>query len=198
MNNFLICASVLILTACASTPDSESDAPLGKVAVVQVGTKQNTELVFCETDKCPGRTPKYLPAAPKKVQLPVVPKPVAPVVVPAPKQTHFKVHFRWGSGKLDAAGRKELEKVKASGLLNDAKAIVVAGRTDPTGSIKFNKKLALERAESVKAALVKSGFPSNRITAEAQAPCCDGDLRASKEAMQELRRTDIDITITTK
>ena len=195
MNKTIISVLVAsLVTACASVPDADQKvAGNSKMGVTQVGTKQNAELVFCEAEKCPQRTPKRLPPPP-----PPEPVVVAPVVKEAPKVVHFKVHFRWGWSRLDKAGRKEAEEVVASGLLNTAKAIEVAGRTDPTGPRKFNEKLAMRRAETVKAVLVMSGIPAERITAMAQNPCCDGEVAASKAAMQELRRTDIDITITTK
>ncbi|BBN90785.1 OmpA family protein [Azospira sp. I09] len=196
MNKPLICASLaMMVTACASVPNADEQSPNGKFGVVQVGTKQNAELVFCETDKCPQRTPKFLPpSAP-----PAPPPAPAPVkVAEMPKQVHFKVHFRWGWSRLDTDGRKEAEAVVASGLLKDAKRIEVAGRTDPTGPRKFNEKLAVRRAETVKAVLVMAGIPADRIAAVAQNPCCDGSLAASKAAMRELRRTDIEITVTTK
>jgi outer membrane protein OmpA-like peptidoglycan-associated protein len=195
MNKILVCASVLsLISACASVPDSKQKLESGKLAVVQVVAQQNAEHIFCEGDRCPKRTPKYLPAPPAPA-----PKPqVQAVVEQAPKQVHFKVHFRWGWSRLDAAGRKEVEKVVASGLLKDAMNIEVAGRTDPTGPRKFNEKLALNRAKTVKAGLVMAGISADRITAAAQTPCCDGDLRSAPAVMRELRRTDIDITITTK
>lgn len=195
MNKTLIGATLaLLLSACASVPETDQGSS-GKLGVVQVGTKQNAELVFCESENCPQRTPKYLP---KPTHTMVSPLAVSAKPAEAPKQVHFKVHFRWGWGRLDAAGQKEVEEVVSSGLLKNAKSIVVAGRTDPTGPRKFNEKLAVRRAQTVRNAIVTAGYPGEAITAVAQAPCCDGDLRASKEVMQELRRTDIDITITTK
>lgn len=187
-----ICAA--ILAACSSVPEVETQPASGKMGVVQVGYQQNAELIFCKSENCPQRTPKRLPA------------PVAPVVASKPpvvakeepKQLHFKVHFRWGWSRLDAEGRKEAEVVVASGLLKNAKHIEVAGRTDPTGPRKFNEKLAVRRAETVKAVLVMAGIPGDRITAVAQTPCCDGSQAASKAVMRELRRTDIEITVTTK
>lgn len=191
----ITCTSlVLLLSACASVTDVGTLESPGKLAVVQLGTKQNVELVFCEQEKCPQRTPKRLPPPPSPAQ----PFPRVAPVKEEPKQVHFKVHFRWGWSRLDSDGRKEAETVVASGLLKDAKHIEVAGRTDPTGAKKFNEKLAVRRAETVKAVLVMSGIPADRITAVAQSPCCDGDRTATKAAMKELRRTDIEITVTTK
>ncbi len=196
MNKNLLCLIALLLSACASTSDptnTESSATRTeavKLGVTQVGSQQNAEHVFCDTASCPQRTPKYVPQP--------AAKPQAKNEVSKPVQTHFKVHFRWGWSRLDSEGRKEVEAVASSGLLKNAKRIEIAGRTDPTGSRKYNERLAIRRAETVKAALVLAGVPAEGITAVAQAPCCDGDLNAAPAAMRELRRTDIDITITTK
>ena len=197
MNKSLIAASLAaMVAACASVPESERQPSSGKLGVVQVGAQQNAELVFCKSENCPQRTPKRLPPPPAATVVTVSQAAVA--VKEEPKQVHFKVHFRWGWSRLDKDGRKEAEAVVASGLLKDAKRIEVAGRTDPTGPRKFNEKLAVRRAETVKAVLVMAGIPADRITAVAQDPCCDGSLAASKAAMRELRRTDIEITVTTK
>lgn len=187
-----LCAA--IVAACSSVRDIENLPVSGKMGVAQVGYQQNAELVFCKAENCPQRTQKRLPppAAPAVVSLiPVVTK-------EEPKQLRFKVHFRWGWSRLDAEGRKEAEVLVASGLLKNAKHIEVAGRTDPTGPRKFNEKLAVRRAETVKAVLVMAGISRDRITAVAQTPCCDGSQAASKAVMSELRRTDIEITVTTK
>ncbi len=196
MNKNLLCLIAVMLSACAST--SEPTKTEGnvtrtdnvKLGVTQVGSRQNVELVFCDTEHCPQHTPKYLPQ-------PAAKQP-AKSEASKPVQTHFKVHFRWGWSQLDNEGRKEVEAVASSGTLKNAKRIEISGRTDPTGSRKYNEKLAIRRAETVKAALVLAGVPAEGITAVAQAPCCDGDLNAAPAAMRDLRRTDIDITITTK
>ena len=196
MNKNLLCLIAVMLSGCASTSDqaktegSATKTESVKLGVVQVGTQQNAGHVFCDAANCPQRTPKYLPQPAAKQQ--------AKNEISTPVQTHFKVHFRWGWSQLDSEGRKEVEAVASSGMLKNAKRIEIAGRTDPTGSRKYNEKLAIRRAETVKAALVLAGVPAEGITAVAQAPCCDGDMNAAPAAMRELRRTDIDITITTK
>ena len=197
MNKSLLCLIAVILSACATTSDpaktesSSTKTESAKIGVVQVGSRQNAEHVFCDSLNCPQRTPKYLPQPAAKQQQ-------AKSEISKPVEKHFKVHFRWGWSQLDSEGRKEVESVASSGMLKNAKRIEIAGRTDPTGSRKYNEKLAIRRAETVKAALVLAGVPAEGITAVAQAPCCDGDLNAAPAAMRELRRTDIDITITTK
>lgn len=196
MNKLIVGAPlVLVLAACVTSPErANQEIGSGKFGVVQVGSNQNAELVFCETNKCPQRTLKRLPPSPP-VPVPVI---AAPQLIKEDPKERFKVHFRWGWSQMDKAGRKEIAEIVDAGLFVRAKKVEVAGRTDPTGPLKYNEKLALRRAETVKAALVKAGVPAERITTGVQAPCCDGDRTASKAVMRELRRTDIEITVTTK
>ena len=196
MNKTLIGASLaLMVTACASVPKADEQSPNSKLGVVQVGTKQNAELVFCTEADCPQRTPKYLPKPAEQPKKKIVSEPRA---TQEAKNLLYKVHFRWGWSQLDEEGRKEIDEIIKSGALKKAKKIEVSGRTDPTGSLKANQKLALRRAETVKSLLILAGLPAENISATAQKPCCDGDLRADKKVMQELRRTDIDIAIKEK
>ena len=184
----LVAAAIATTFAgCSSSPERDPAViaqPRAdtKYGVVQVGTRQNAELVFCDKRDCPQRTLKMLP----------IPQ---PPVVAVKEPSRYQVHFRWGSSALDSSGRKELDVVIASGALAKASSIIVAGRTDPTGSKKANERLALRRAQTVRATLIKSGVPESKITAEVQDPCCNGDLQATRKAMQQLRRTDIEITI---
>ena len=181
------CGSFLL--ACAGPPPVESSPPQIKLAVVQNGTGQSAEHVFCQDGKCPPRTPKIIALpAPK-------PGPAAQV----PKKATYSVQFRWGWSRLDADGSREVEQVVA-GLraLQNLKMIEISGRTDPTGSLRYNQRLALRRAETVKAALVLAGYSASEIQTRTKTPCCDGPLNGSAKVMQQLRRADIQITITTR
>lgn len=80
--------------------------------------------------------------------------------VKATAKTIPSVTFEKGKSDVDAT--KVTEIVKA---LKDADgSIVLTGTTSPEGKEKFNKKLALSRAEAVKKALVGSGIDESRIT----------------------------------
>lgn len=190
----LLVASIGLFSGCANqTPhETVSSAPI-MLAVTQTGKGQNATHVFCEDGLCPARTQKVIsvpPPAQKPLTTPVVQAPV--------KSETFKVHFRWSWAKLDESGEKELRSVVANIKDKQVKMIEVAGRTDPTGSRKYNEKLALRRAETIKTSLVKAGVSASIIKTSAQKPCCDGSLSSSPKVMQQLRRTDIEITITTK
>lgn len=189
----LLSCTVIAIAGCATTDgDDKAVEKSHKMGVVQVGAKQNTDFVFCEEASCPQRTKKVLPLPPR-VESPRLAADTKPAVV---HPVRFKVHFRWGWSRLDQEGQREVAKVVELPGVKGAREIVIAGRTDPSGSRRANEKLALKRAQTVKAALVMAGVPEAIIKAEVQRPCCDGDKTAAHEVMRELRRTDIDITIT--
>ncbi|MBK6639108.1 MAG: OmpA family protein [Rhodocyclaceae bacterium] len=187
-----------LVAACATAPTEGLVAQgSGKATVTQVGQMQNAQFVFCETNRCPQHSQKVL-AVPASVETPTK-KEAAPIpVAKAPELRKFKVHFQFGKASLDADAKAEVAEITEVLKATNAKAIVVGGRTDPTGGLAYNKKLALRRAETVKNALINAGQPAESITAKAQDPCCDGDQQESLSVMREKRRTDIDVIIQTK
>ena len=192
--NIFVIASIGLFSGCATQTSQESvPTESNKLSVTQAGKGKNAKPVFCEDGKCPERTPKVV-AVPPPVRKPAV----APITLAPVNTETFTVHFRWAWAKLDESGEKELHSVVSRVKEKQVKKIEIAGRTDPTGSRKYNEKLALRRAETIKASLVKVGFSEALIQTSVQKPCCDGDLKASSKTMQQLRRTDIEITITTK
>lgn len=203
----LLCvtSSFLLIAGCANNT-TKSDAlnashGSGKLAVAQAKQGQVVELVFCEDGNCPSRSSKKL----------AVPAPSVARVSEPPASTNladsskvaiapraYTVHFLWGWSRLDREGNGEVQKIVDSLPSLNVQQVIIAGRTDPTGSRRFNEKLAIKRAETVKAALVAKGIPASVIETKSQTPCCDGDLQASAAVMKSLRRTDIELTITTK
>lgn len=189
--------SIGVLTGCATptpvagTPDY-SNSPI-KLSVFEEGSGQEAKHVFCEDSKCPKRTQKFIAVPP-----PPVKKDSPSVDVQQALSETFTVHFRWAWARLDEAGQKELQTVLARLEGKQITSIDVSGRTDPTGGGLYNKKLALRRAQTVKESLIHAGVSASIIKTSAKKPCCDGDLKASPVVMQQLRRTDIEITITTK
>lgn len=74
-----------------------------------------------------------------------------------------KVKFRFNSSVLDADSHVILDRLVQ--MLKDTPSmkIRVSGHTDNVGTARFNKKLSLQRANSVKAYLVSKGIPSENI-----------------------------------
>lgn len=86
-------------------------------------------------------------------------------VVEQPKATFPVVYFAFNS-----IGIKQSELSKLNGILQTLKEnpemkVTVTGWCDTKGSVAVNKRISRQRAEAVKAWLVKNGIEANRITA---------------------------------
>ena len=86
-------------------------------------------------------------------------------VVEQPKATFPIVYFAFNS-----IGIKQGELSKLNGILRTLKEnpkmkVTVTGWCDTKGSVAVNKRISLQRAETVKTWLVKNGIEANRITA---------------------------------
>jgi OOP family OmpA-OmpF porin len=112
------------------------------------------------------------PAAPAPRAAAPAPAPVAPV---APVATSSKVTlladalFDFDKSTLKPEGIQKL-----NGLVQKLKdvtveVIIVVGFTDSIGSLDYNKKLSLRRAEAVKAYLTKNGIEASRVYTEGKA-----------------------------
>jgi outer membrane protein OmpA-like peptidoglycan-associated protein len=77
----------------------------------------------------------------------------------------FILYFLEGKDELTQASRGELDKMFAELRLRPAPDIVVIGHTDTVGSVVFNDKLSLARAERLREMLVTLGIPAERILA---------------------------------
>ncbi|RSK24039.1 OmpA family protein [Hymenobacter metallilatus] len=82
--------------------------------------------------------------------------PAAPVVLPT-------VLFRLGTPELLADGLPALNRLAAELLARPTLQLLVAGHTDKIGEPQKNQVLSEQRAEAVKAYLVKAGVPARRI-----------------------------------
>ena len=193
-----ICLAVC-LTGCASTTSTSTSLMVSTVptrdtlSIVQSSSKGKSDFYFCDAvdTSCPVRSLKVVAVPPQQ------PKPVAVISPPESPPKVFKVHFRWGWANLDSDGRRDLDSILKAVDNDSIREITIQGRTDPTGSRKFNEKLAQRRAELVKKELVEAGIRPEIIVAKAHLPCCNGSLSASKQEMREKRRADLEITIRT-
>jgi OOP family OmpA-OmpF porin len=71
--------------------------------------------------------------------------------------------------------------------------VQVEGHTDSTGSAKINKKLSRERAESVRAYLVKKGVEDKRLVALGFGPERPIADNATPEGQEANRRVEFNI-----
>ena len=106
------------------------------------------------------------------VAAPAAPRAAAPV---APVATSSKVTlladalFDFDKSTLKPEGVQKLNGLvqKLKGVT--VEVIIVVGFTDNIGTLDYNKKLSLRRAEAVKAHLVKNGIETSRVYTEGKA-----------------------------
>jgi len=152
----------------------------------------------------PGCGPAPAPApapAPVVAPLPAPPAPaVAPRDAPAPqapaasKVTYAAdAFFDFDKATLKPAGKAKLDDLvgKVKGI--NLEVIIAVGHTDNVGSDVYNQKLAVKRAESVKAYLVSKGIEKNRIYTEGKGekqPVADNK---TTEGRTKNRRVEIEV-----
>jgi OOP family OmpA-OmpF porin len=150
----------------------------------------------------PGCGPAPAPApAPVVAPPPAPPEPaVAPRAAPAPqapaasKVTYAAdAFFDFDKATLKPAGKAKLDDLvgKVKGI--NLEVIIAVGHTDNVGSDVYNQKLAVKRAESVKAYLVSKGIEKNRIYTEGKGekqPVADNK---TTEGRTKNRRVEIEV-----
>jgi len=72
--------------------------------------------------------------------------------------------FAFGRATLPASARRAIDELAASLRSSPGREVVIEGHTDNAGSPAYNQALAMKRAEAVRAALIRRGVDSGRIT----------------------------------
>jgi outer membrane protein OmpA-like peptidoglycan-associated protein len=139
-----------------------TEAPSAPVAQPVVPARVETTKVVPEEVAKPV-LPETTVAVPK-APVPVVPKEGAVVLEKGKGFILEGVNFEFNSAALAAEGVVTLEKVLAALRNNPEVRVKIVGHTDNIGSKKYNDRLSLQRAESVKLWLVISGILSTRLT----------------------------------
>ena len=115
----------------------------------------------------------------------------------APRRGDNCIYYAQSKTKLDGGAKKALDRV-ARKLINDPTACAeIYGYTDNTGTYNQRCRLSVERAQVVKAYLVKKGVPSSQIFCKgmadqrphlrracAQPPCGSGDYAQCRQQLQ--------------
>jgi OmpA-OmpF porin, OOP family len=138
---------------------------------------------------------------PKPVAAPVVVSPPAPPPVVEAVATKITLQadalFNFDSSALKPAGKEALDNLATKVKDVHLEAFVATGYTDWTGSIEYNKKLSLNRAESVKTYLVGKGLPADKIFVEGKGKSHFVASNSTKEGRAKNRRVDIEVVGTT-
>jgi outer membrane protein OmpA-like peptidoglycan-associated protein len=79
---------------------------------------------------------------------------------------NFVLYFLEGKDELTPESNEEVEKIFADLATRPAPEILVIGHTDAVGAGQYNDKLSLQRAERVRAELIRRGIPEDSIAVE--------------------------------
>lgn len=102
---------------------------------------------------------------------------------------HF--NFEFNSSDLDDASTSYLDDLVAALDENRHLKIQLTGHTDNVGSAKFNEKLSLYRANSIKEYLVSKGISSERINAAGKGLTEPVDDNRTEKGRAKNRRVEL-------
>ena len=125
---------------------------------------------------------------------PVVPAPAQPAPPAASKVTYAAdAFFDFDKYVLKPEGKAKLDDLvgKVKGV--NFEVIIAVGHTDSIGTVEYNQKLSVRRAEAVKAYLVSKGIEKNRVYTEGKGekqPVADN---RTAEGRAKNRRVEIEV-----
>ncbi|HYB44133.1 MAG TPA: OmpA family protein [Candidatus Methylomirabilis sp.] len=80
-----------------------------------------------------------------------------------PRPVSYLLYFVEGKDELTPESRQVVQQIFAEIARRPSPEIVVIGHTDRVGSVAFNDKLSLQRANRMRDELIKLGIPADRI-----------------------------------
>ena len=159
----------------------------------------------CTPDLCPKPPPP--PPPPPKPPAKEPPKPVvkAPPEKLLPQKINFSADalFDFDKAELKPDGKAMLDELTR--LLQGAnyEVILAIGHADRIGTVQYNQRLSVRRAETVKKYLVDKGIEPNRVYAEGKGKsqpltkpgeCTVKNRKALIACLQPDRRVDVEVT----
>lgn len=147
-----------------------------------------TAAAGCDGALVPAAPVAVAPAGPGAVP------PAPPAQVAASKVTFAAdAFFDFDKSVLKPEGRAKLtdlvEKIRGVNL----EVIIAVGHTDSIGSVPYNQRLSVRRAEAVKAFLVSKGIERNRVYTEGKGKSQPVADNKTKEGRAKNRRVEIEV-----
>jgi len=130
---------------------------------------------------------------------------IAAVPAKMEKKTHTKlatVYFDFNKSELNKKARTTLDNLLVDLRNKKINSVVLAGYADEVGSDSYNVQLSKKRAESVKKYLGQHGFKNTETDLRAlgkvaaDASCKGKKAAALRACMQDDRRVDIELSVT--
>ena len=149
---------------------------------------------------CDG-VPKPAAPAPAPVPVaeapaPVVPAPAPVAAAPVPEKVTIQADalFDFDKSALKPEGKAKLDELadKVKGL-STVDAIVATGHTDSIGTVAYNQKLSLRRAETVKAYLVSKGVDASKVFTEGKGKSQPVADNKTAEGRAKNRRVEVEL-----
>lgn len=161
----------------------------------------------CSPELCPAPPPPPQPSPPPKPPAKEPPKPAvkAPPEKLLPQKINFSADalFDFDKAELRPDGKAMLDDLAR--LLQGAnyEVILAIGHADRIGTVQYNQRLSVRRAETVKKYLVDKGIEPNRVYAEGKGKsqpltkpgeCTVKNRKALIACLQPDRRVDVEVT----
>lgn len=105
----------------------------------------------------------------------------------------YVLYFQEGGNVLTTESQADFVKVRAEIVERVAAEVMVIGHTDRVGSVQANDALSLQRAESVRALLVKAGVPADKLEAAGRGEREPLVTTADEVAEAKNRRVEINV-----
>ena len=99
------------------------------------------------------------------------------------------IEFAINSAFVQTRYRSQLKALTSRIRAYPGATITIEGHTDSTGNLRFNNKLSLHRAQSIKDLLVKFGIAEKRITTQGYGPLKPLSDNLTKEGRRKNRRS---------
>jgi OOP family OmpA-OmpF porin len=123
-----------------------------------------------------------------------VPAPPAPPAVNVSKVTFAAdAFFDFDKSVLKPEGRAKLDDLVSKIKGVNLEVIIAVGHTDSIGSVPYNQRLSVRRAEAVKAYLVSKGIERNRVYTEGKGKSQPVADNRTKEGRAKNRRVEIEV-----
>lgn len=120
----------------------------------------------CDPDLVPKPVAPTPPAPTPAVPTPPAPKPAAVTPVSVKVTMAADALFDFNKSVIRGDAKAKLDDLVGKIKSVNVEVVIAIGHADRIGSVRYNQKLSLRRADSVKAYLVSKGIPANRIYTE--------------------------------